>query len=151
MRKPNGVDADATAGTPRRPDGSSGGEGPRVLLVDDNLPLRRQLNELLTDYGIEVVGEAANGPDGLALSERLHPDVVVMDYRMPGHLNGIATTREIINRLPRTQVVLLSVYDDPVLVSQARDAGAVAYVVKGTPTVHLVDALTRAWEGRGAA
>jgi DNA-binding NarL/FixJ family response regulator len=149
MRNPDGVDVGATLdGDPRRPDR---GEGPRVLLVDDNLPLRRQLNELLTDYGITVVGEAANGPDGLALSERLHPDVVVMDYRMPGMLNGIATTREITSRLPRTRVVLLSVYDDPALVRQARDAGAVAYVVKGTPTVHLVDALTRACQGRGAA
>jgi DNA-binding NarL/FixJ family response regulator len=149
MRNRDGVDVDATVtGHHAAPDG---GEGPRVLLVDDNLHLRRQLNELLTDYGIEVVGEAANGPDGLALSERLQPDVVLMDYRMPGNLNGIATTREITSRLPRTSVVLLSVYDDPVLVSQARDAGAVAYVVKGTPTVHLVDALTRAWEARGAA
>jgi DNA-binding NarL/FixJ family response regulator len=148
MRNSFGVDADATVDPGSAP---SDGEGPRVLLIDDNLHLRRQLNELLTDYGIRVVGEAANGSDGLALSERLHPDVVVMDYRMPGSLNGIATTRELISRLPRVRVVLLSVYDDPVLVRQARDAGAVAYVVKGSPTVHLVDALNRAWGDLGAA
>jgi two-component system, NarL family, response regulator NreC len=147
MRNPSGVDADANVDRGEEPDA----DGPRVLLVDDNLPLRRQLNELLTDYGIRVVGEAANGSDGLALSERLNPDVVIMDYRMPGNLNGIAMTRELTSRLPRIRVVMLSVYDDPALISQARDAGAVAYVVKGTPTVHLVDALTRAWGDRGVA
>ena len=117
--------------------------GSGVLLVDDEPRLRAQLHAMLADYGVVVVGEAGTGREGVDLAHRLRPAVVLMDLRMP-ELDGIAATRLLSRSLPSTAVIVLSAYDDPALMSEARQAGAHAYLVKGCRASLLVEAIEQA-------
>ncbi|HEV3012294.1 MAG TPA: response regulator transcription factor [Actinomycetota bacterium] len=112
---------------------------PRLLVVDDHDMLREALVDLLVQAGFEVVGEAADGADAVALAKQLEPDVVLMDLRMPV-LGGLDATRLIKDARPATQVVLLTAFDSPALQQQAEEAGCFAYLVKGGPpgTLRLV-------------
>ena len=112
---------------------------PRLLVVDDHDVLREALVELLVQAGFEVVGEAADGVDAVALAKQLEPEVVLMDLRMPV-LGGLDATRLIKDAHPATQVVLLTAFDSPALQQQAEEAGCFAYLVKGGPpgTLRLV-------------
>jgi DNA-binding NarL/FixJ family response regulator len=123
--------------------------GPGVLLVDDEPRLRAQLHAVLADYGVVVVGEAGTGREGVDLAHRLRPAVVLMDLRMP-ELDGIAATRLLSESLPSTAVIVLSAYDDPALMSEARQAGARAYLVKGCRASRLVEAIEQAATDRGS-
>jgi DNA-binding NarL/FixJ family response regulator len=125
-----------------QPTGTKSG-GPRVLLVDDEPRLRSQLGAVLADYGVEVLGEAGTGREGVELACRLQPDVVLMDLRMP-ELDGIAATRQLSELLPATVVIMLSAYEDQALRSEAREAGARAYLVKGCPVGQLVEEIEKA-------
>jgi DNA-binding NarL/FixJ family response regulator len=116
---------------------------PRVLLVDDEPRLRAQLGAALVDYGVVILGEAGTGREGVELACRLQPDVVLMDLRMP-ELDGIAATRQLSELLPSTAVVMLSAYEDPTLMSEARDAGAYAYLIKGCSVSQLVEVIENA-------
>ena len=116
---------------------------PRVLLVDDEPRLRAQLGAVLADYGVVIVGEASTGREGVELACRLQPDVVLMDLRMP-ELDGIAATQQLSELLPSTAVVMLSAYEDPTLMSEARDAGAYAYLIKGCSVSQLIEVIQNA-------
>jgi NarL family two-component system response regulator LiaR len=116
---------------------------PRVLLVDDEPRLRAQLGAVLADYGVVIVGEAGTGQQGVELACRLQPDVVLMDLRMP-ELDGIAATRQLSELRPSTAVIMLSAYEDPALMSEAREAGAYAYLVKGCPVGELLEMIENA-------
>ena len=84
----------------------------KVLLVDDHERFRQSVASFLSEQGfIEIVGEAVNGVEGIALTEKLHPDLVLMDLDMPEH-DGFEATREIKLRAPGTIVVLLSMHGD---------------------------------------
>jgi DNA-binding NarL/FixJ family response regulator len=124
--------------------------GPGVLLVDDEPRLRGQLGAVLADYGVVVVGEAGTGREGVELACRLQPDVVLMDLRMP-ELDGISATRELSRVLPSTPVIVLSAYEDPALMAEARQAGAAAYLVKGCRASVLVEAIAKAAVHRAGA
>ncbi|HXQ54702.1 MAG TPA: response regulator, partial [Actinomycetes bacterium] len=80
---------------------------PRLLVVDDHDVLRQALAELLVQAGFDVVGEAGDGADAVAVAKRLHPDVVLLDLRMPV-LSGLDAAPLIREACPDTQVVLLS-------------------------------------------
>ena len=126
-------------------------DGPRVLLVDDQSGIRASLGNLLRDEGIPVVGEATDGAEGVARARDLHPDVILMDLRMPG-LNGIQATREIKRLLPGTEVVIFTAYDDPGLEENAAEVGVYAYLVKGCPPEEILRTVAEAWvraSGRG--
>ena len=112
---------------------------PRLLVVDDHDMLREALVELLLQAGFDVVGEAADGADAVALAKQLEPELVLMDLRMPV-LGGLDATRLIKDARPATQVVLLTAFDSPALQQQAEEAGCFAYLVKGGPpgTLRLV-------------
>jgi DNA-binding NarL/FixJ family response regulator len=112
---------------------------PRALVVDDHDMLREAVVELLVEAGFEVVGEAADGADAVALAKELAPDVVLMDLRMPV-LGGLDATRLIKDARPATQVVLLTAFESPALEQQAEEAGCFAFLVKGAPpgTLRLV-------------
>jgi DNA-binding NarL/FixJ family response regulator len=94
-----------------------------------------------------VVGEASDGSAGLELALRLEPDVVLMDIRMPV-MGGLEATRRIKARLPATQVVILTAYDDPALSDGAGGAGVYAYLVKGCPPRMVGEVTLRAGEMR---
>ncbi len=112
---------------------------PRVLVADDHDMLRGALAELLVQAGFDVVGQAADGADAVALAKELAPDVVLMDLRMPV-LGGLDATRLIKDARSATQVVLLTAFESPALQQQAEEAGCFAYLVKGSPpgTLRLV-------------
>ena len=123
---------------------------PRVLVADDHAMLREALVELLAQAGFEVVGEAADGADAVALAKQLEPDVVLMDLRMPV-LGGLDATRLIRDACPGTQVVLLTAFESPALQQQAEEAGCFAYLVKGAPPGTIRLALDQAVTGRRSA
>jgi two-component system response regulator NreC len=102
----------------------------RVIVVDDHAVLRQSLRYLLESQpGIVVIGEASNGREAVDLTEKLHPDVVLMDTIMPG-LNGIEATRQIRRRAPKTKVLMLTGYTEDEHVAGALKAGASGYVIK---------------------
>ena len=106
----------------------------RVLVVDDTASIRTEIRYLLEEAGLEVVGEASHGAEGVMLTRELRPDVVVMDVRMP-ILDGIAATGYITRELPDIRVIVFSAFDDQELEDAARAAGASRFLTKGvSPT-----------------
>jgi CheY-like chemotaxis protein len=130
--------------TPGRPSGAADPPGPRLLLVEDNERERETMRELLQDEGLDVVGAAADGLEGVALAGELRPDVVLMDLRMPG-LDGIEATRRIKAILPPTQVIILTAYADSYLTESAEQVGCYAYLVKGCSPGFVRDVVLQAW------
>lgn len=102
----------------------------RVLLVDDHKIIRDGLRKLLeAQPGYEVVGEGADGREGVELARQLRPDVVIMDIAMKG-LNGVEATQKILQDAPQTQVIALSMHSDAPYVSRMLKAGARGYLLK---------------------
>jgi two-component system, NarL family, invasion response regulator UvrY len=101
-----------------------------VLAVDDQAIFLRTARSLIAATpGFEQVGEARSGPEALELAAVLHPDLVLLDVRMPG-MDGLETARRLLQADPSTMVVLISLEDVPELPSSAADVGAAAYVRK---------------------
>jgi len=110
----------------------------RVVLADDHHLVRQALRALLEKAGdIEVVGEAADGPEALALVERLLPDVLVIDIAMP-HLNGLEAVGRLRSLEVKTRALILSMYADDTLVRQALRNGAKGYLLKRAVTEELL-------------
>lgn len=100
----------------------------RVVLAEDEALIRLDLRECLTEEGYEVVGEAGDGAEALTLIRDTKPDVAILDVMMPG-VDGLTAAREIVaDRL--CAVVILTAYSQRELVEQARDAGAMSYLLK---------------------
>lgn len=120
-----------------------GGRPPlRVLVVEDDEPARAALVDLLRVVGFEVVGELADGGAVVEAVERLSPDVVLLDAKIPT-LPGPEVTRRVRERAPGAAVVFLSAYDDDRLRAEALAAGASAYLVKGCPAEEIEETLLR--------
>jgi DNA-binding NarL/FixJ family response regulator len=114
-----------------------------VLLVDDHSLVRRGFRRLLEeDAGISVVGEASDGHEAVAEAERLHPDVVVMDFALPS-MNGAVATRNILKICPATTVLVLSMHSDASYVRTCLEAGAKGYLLKNAMDLELVQAVKR--------
>ncbi|HKK70620.1 MAG TPA: response regulator [Candidatus Krumholzibacteria bacterium] len=110
----------------------------RVQIADDHDVIREGIAVALDEQpGIEVVGEAANGRDAVAMVERGRPDVIVMDFQMP-LVDGVEATREILDRWPDVRVIGLSVQDDPKVVEAMKKAGARRFVSKHAPMSDLI-------------
>lgn len=113
----------------------------RVLLVDDQHLVRMGFRMVLeAERGVEVVGEAGDGAEAVALATRLSPDVVLMDVRMPG-VDGIEATERIITRLPGTRVLVLTTYDLDEYAFGALRAGASGFLLKDTRPAELLSAI----------
>jgi two-component system response regulator NreC len=113
----------------------------RVLLVEDHETVREGLRLLLDSQSdIEVVAEASDGRAAVEYSERLRPQVVVMDLSMP-RMNGLAATYAIKQGCPETAIVALTRHDDAAFVDELRKAGASGYVLKQSPSGELLDAV----------
>jgi DNA-binding NarL/FixJ family response regulator len=118
----------------------------RVLIADDQALFREGLRAVLSASGVDVVGEAADGEQAVALAIELMPEVVLMDLRMPG-LDGVGATRRIA-ALPRApRVIALTTFDDDDSVFDALRAGALGYLLKDTPSARLVQAIELAARG----
>lgn len=118
----------------------------RVLLADDHQILRDGIRRRLEEAGEEVVGEAANGEEAVALARQLVPDVVLMDLSMPV-LDGVEATRRITSEVPDARVVVLTMHDDTSRTRAAIGAGAVGYLTKGTSFHEVHDTLVAAAAG----
>ncbi len=111
----------------------------RVLVAEDEALIRLDLVELLTDEGFEVVGQATDGEEAVGLARDLEPDLVIMDVKMP-KMDGISAA-EIIAEERIAPVVMLTAFSQRDLVERARDAGAMAYVVKPFDASDVVPAI----------
>jgi DNA-binding NarL/FixJ family response regulator len=119
----------------------------RVLLVDDHPVVRSGLRALLASLpDVEVVGEAADGAEAVALAVEQRPDVVLMDLGLPV-LDGVAATRELVARTPGVAVLVLTMHEDADTVGAALRAGARGYLLKGVDQDTLVQALRRVGGG----
>jgi DNA-binding NarL/FixJ family response regulator len=113
----------------------------RILLVDDHEVVRKGLRELLKGHKHwKVVGEAANGREAVGKVKRLKPDVVVMDYGMP-ELNGLEATRQIVEAVPGTELLILTPHDSEELAREIVGAGARGYVLKSDTGRNIVKAV----------
>jgi DNA-binding NarL/FixJ family response regulator len=114
-----------------------------VLLVDDHILVRRGFRRLLEDdESIEVVGEAGDGNEAVALAMELKPRVVIMDFALPS-MNGAVATRLIRKALPAVEVLMLSMHEEPTYVRTCLDAGARGYLLKNAVDLELIDAVKR--------
>ena len=120
----------------------------RTLITDDHKVVRRGLRGFLElDSELEVVGEASNGEEAVALARRLKPDVVLMDLLMPV-MDGIEATREIRRQLPEVEVVALTSVLEDAAVTGAIKAGAIGYLLKTTDADELCEAIKAAAAGQ---
>jgi CheY-like chemotaxis protein len=128
----------------QRQDQNEAKDGPRVLLVDDAAAIRNALRGVLEDAGIEVVGEAPDGVQGVAMVGSLRPDVVLMDLRMPSS-NGFQATEQIVQEHPAVRVVVLSAYETEESAEAVRAAGAFAFLPKHCGADRIRDVVVAAW------
>jgi len=112
----------------------------RVLLVEDHTIVRQGLKRLLEEKGVEVVGEAEDGRQGVEMAKKLQPDIVVMDISLP-RLGGIEATRKILREVPQAKVIMLTVHSEDSYIYKALDAGASGYLVKETAAEDLLQAI----------
>jgi len=118
-----------------------------VLLVDDHSLVRRGFRRMLEDEpDIAVAGEAGDGEEAIRLSEKLRPRVILMDCALPG-MSGLDATRRILEKLPDTIVLMLSMHPEETLVRQALDAGARGYMLKNAIDLELGTAIRKVVAG----
>jgi DNA-binding NarL/FixJ family response regulator len=122
-----------------------------VLVADDQALVRTGLRMILeVEPDIRVVGEAVDGVDAVTLTARLHPDVVVMDIRMP-RLDGVGATRQIVSgpELAGPRVLIVTTFDEDRLLSEALRAGASGFLLKNAPAEQMVEAVRAVAVGEG--
>ena len=118
-----------------------------VLLVDDHSLVRRGFRRMLEDdEKISVVGEASDGNEAVRMAMELKPKVIVMDCALPG-VSGLVATKQIMEKAPKTAVLMLSMHSEETLVRQAMDAGARGYMLKNAMDLDLAMAVKRVAAG----
>ena len=133
-----------SAGSDRRPGQPS--RPLRVVIADDHPFYRQGLARLLSQSGVEVVGQASNGPAAIELVEQTAPDVAVVDLNMPG-MSGVEVTRRLNERMPASRVLVVSVSAQEDDVTEAILAGASGYVLKDGPVEEVVAGIKAAAAG----
>lgn len=121
----------------------------RVVVIEDQALVRDALAALLRMQSplIDVVGDAANGRDGVALVGRIHPDVALLDIQMPDG-DGIWAAEQIRKQYPDTRALLLTTFAKDAYLTRGLEAGAMGYVLKDTPVDQLVEAIQAVVQGR---
>ena len=128
------------------PDGASGGGGLRIVVAEDEALIRLDLAEMLVELGYDVVGQASDGEQAVALVNQHKPDVVIMDVKMPV-LDGLSAAEQI-GKERIAPVIMLTAFSQKELVERVRDAGVMAYIVKPFTQADLapaVDIATSRW------
>jgi DNA-binding NarL/FixJ family response regulator len=122
----------------------------RLVIVDDHDFVRAGIKVMLAgEPDMEIVGEAEDGQEALALVGRERPDLALMDVRMPG-MDGLATTRSIKRSYPRVSVLILTMHENEDYLLEAIRSGAAGYVLKDAPQNELVTAIRKVLEGETA-
>lgn len=119
----------------------------RVMVVDDHPVVRQGLRSLLSNYpDLILVGEAEGSPGALDLVERVAPDVILLDIRMPG-TSGVETARLLCRQCPAAKILMLTSFDDQEYVAGALQAGAHGYILKSASDERLVSAVRAVYRG----
>jgi len=118
----------------------------RLMIADDHQVIRTGLATLLQGTDIEIVGEAGSGKEALKVAEKTHPDVVLLDIRMPDG-DGLEALEKLRAKVPESRVVMLSTYDNPTYIARAVALGASDYVLKGSSRDDLIATITAAAKG----
>ena len=119
-----------------------------VPLAEDHTVVREGFHKMLElEADLEVVGEAQNGRQAIALAKKLRPHVVLMDIAMP-QLNGLEATRQLLKTLPATRVIMLSAHGDDAYVENATDAGAAGFLLKQTSAHDVCRAIREVYQGK---
>ena len=119
-----------------------------VLLADDHTIVREGFRKMLEmENDIEVVDEAQDGRQAVALAKKFHPDVVLMDIAMP-LLNGLEATRQLLKALPATKILMLSAHSDDAYVQNAIDSGALGFLLKQTSAHEVCRAIREVYAGK---
>ena len=122
----------------------------RLLIADDHSLVREGIRAVLeAEPDLEVVGEARDGREAVELCERLLPDLVLMDVRMP-EMDGLAATRSIKERWPRVSVMMVTMHESPEYLLEAVRAGAAGYILKDAAGVRIVEAVRRTLGGESS-
>ncbi|SRR6266567_5022038 len=122
----------------------------RLLIVDDHEMVREGLKAMLdTEQDFEIVGDAADAEQALALIERVQPDVVLLDVRLPG-VSGIEVCRSVAQRFPETAVIILTTFTDESLVASCIQAGARGFIVKDIERLDLKRSIRAVARGEAA-
>lgn len=121
----------------------------RIILADDHALFRDGISSLLGAWGHEVIGCASDGAEAVALVDALHPDLVLMDVRMPG-MSGLAATRQIAGRHPGVAIVMLTVSEDEDDLFEAIKAGARGYLLKNLEAAQLRSMIEAVGRGEAA-
>jgi len=118
-----------------------------VLLADDNRVVRKEFRKILElEADIEVVGEAKNGHEAVAMVKKLRPALVLMDIAMP-LLNGLQATCQILKAFPTTKVLILSAHSDEAYIVEAVNSGAMGYLLKQTSADNVCHAIREVHKG----
>jgi DNA-binding NarL/FixJ family response regulator len=119
----------------------------KVILADDQTMIRQGFGYVIgLQDDMQMIGEASDGKKALNMALDLHPDVILMDIQMP-HLSGIDATREIMKRLPKTKIVILTTFDDQEYIYQGIRSGAVGYLLKDSDVEDMLEAVRSAFRG----
>ncbi len=119
----------------------------RIVIADDHGLVRQGFRGMLAgEPDLEVVGEAANGREAVEVCSRLRPDLVLMDVRMP-KMDGLEATRQIKQGHPKTSILMVTMHENPDYLLEAIKAGVAGYVLKGSPTNRIMNAIRRVLEG----
>lgn len=119
----------------------------RILLADDHVLVRKGIIAMLEpETDLEVIGEANNGVEALELSKKLHPDLLIIDIRMP-EMNGLDATAKLQDFSPQTRALILSMHDSDDYVLQSLQAGASGYLLKDTEKTEFLKAIHQVVQG----
>src|SRR3974377_1570983 len=119
----------------------------RILLTDDHTLFRQGIRRLLAgEEDIEIVGEACDGSEAVALAHQIRPDIILMDIGMAG-MSSFEATRQIRKERPETKVIFLARYDDEDYVAESVDLGVSGYILKDSPADQLITAIREVQRG----
>jgi two-component system, NarL family, response regulator DevR len=122
----------------------------RLLIIDDHEMVREGLKAMLAkEHDFEIVGDAANAEQAYELIARLHPDVILLDIRLPG-VSGIEVCRTVTERYPETAVIILTTFTDETLVAQCIQAGARGFIIKDIERFDLKRSIRAVARGEAA-
>ena len=120
----------------------------KVLIAEDHTIVRQGLARLLSDQpGLEVVGQVVNGRDAVELAEKLKPDVIIMDIAMP-KMNGIEASKRIRKLLPKTKILILSMYSHEHYIHELLEAGVSGYLLKDSSGRDIIKAINEAMKDK---